>query len=188
MSPSIARLRVGLLVGATLLVLVIAGFLGYARYLKHRFLAGLPGKLGIDIRRETNGYTYSQSIKGKTVMTLHAAKAVEHKNGKLTLHDVGMILYGRKQDRADRISGAEFEYDQAAGVGASRSICTSPTAFTTPDAWSYSNSAPEMRSARSCLRPYRIIPTSCSVSFPFLCSTAFAACSVITVLPLIDCE
>ncbi|WP_263384091.1 LptA/OstA family protein [Granulicella arctica] len=116
MSTSIDRLRVWLLVGAALLVLVIAGFLGYARYRTHRFLAGLPAKLGIDIRRETNGYTYSQSVKGKTVMTLHAAKAVEHSNGKLTLHDVGMILYGRKQDRADRISGSEFEYDQASGV------------------------------------------------------------------------
>ncbi|MEO6804231.1 MAG: LptA/OstA family protein, partial [Granulicella sp.] len=113
---SIHRLRIWLLVGAALLVMVIAGFLGYARYRTHRFLAGLPAKLGVDIRRETNGYTYSQSIKGKTVMTLHAAKAVEHVNGKLTLHDVGMILYGRSQDRMDRISGSEFEYDQATGV------------------------------------------------------------------------
>ncbi len=116
MSTSIDRLRVWLLVGAALLVLVIAGFLGYARYRTHRFLAGLPGRLGVNIRRETNGYTYSQSVKGKTVMTLHAAKAVEHSNGKLTLHDVGMILYGRNQDRADRISGSEFEYDQGSGV------------------------------------------------------------------------
>jgi lipopolysaccharide export system protein LptA len=116
MSLSIARLRVWLLVGAALLVLVIAGFLGYARYRTHRFLAGLPAKLGVDIRRETNGYTYSQSVKGKTVMRLHAAKAVEHANGKLTLHDVSMVLYGRKQDRMDRISGSEFEYDQSAGV------------------------------------------------------------------------
>jgi lipopolysaccharide export system protein LptA len=116
MPLSIHRLRIWLLVGAALLVLVIAGFLGYARYRTHRFLAGLPAKLGIDIRRETNGYTYSQSVKGKKIMTLHAAKAVEHVNGKLTLHDVGMILYGRSQDRMDRISGSEFEYDQATGV------------------------------------------------------------------------
>lgn len=113
---SIARLRVWLGVGAALLILVIAGFLGYARYRTHRFLAGLPGKLGIDIRRETNGYTFSKSVGPHTTMTLHAAKAVEHKDGKLTLHDVSMVLYGRKQDRADRISGAEFEYDQQTGV------------------------------------------------------------------------
>ncbi len=28
----------------------------------------------------------------------------------------GIVLYGRKQDRADRIYGSEFEYDQAAGI------------------------------------------------------------------------
>jgi lipopolysaccharide export system protein LptA len=116
MRISVERLRIWLVVGAALLVLVIAGFLGYARYRTHRFLAGLPARLGVDIRRETNGYTYSQSVGGKTVMTLHASKAVEHKDGKLTLHDVRMVLYGRKQDRADRISGAEFEYDQASEV------------------------------------------------------------------------
>ena len=116
MAISVERLRVWLVVGAVMLVLVIASFLGYARYRAHRFFAGLPSKLGVDIRRETNGYTYSQSVGGKTVMTLHASKAVEHKDGKLTLHDVRMVLYGRKQDRADRISGAEFEYDQTSGV------------------------------------------------------------------------
>ncbi len=71
----------------------------------------LPGKLGIDVTRETNAFTYSQSVGGKTVYTIHAAKAVEHKNGKYTLHDVGIVLYGRTSDRADRIYGSEFEYD-----------------------------------------------------------------------------
>ncbi len=116
MAISMVRLRAGLVVGAVSLVLVIAGFLGYARYRTHRFLAGLPGKLGVDIRRETDGYTISKSVGPNTTMTLHASKAVEHKDGKLTLHDVSMVLYGRKQDRQDRISGAEFEYDQATGV------------------------------------------------------------------------
>jgi len=112
MNVSVERLRVWLLVGAGLLVMVVAAFLGYAHYRAHRFLTNLPTKLGVDVRRETNGYTYSQSSEGKTVYTIHAAKAVEHSNGKVTLHDVGIVLYGRKQDRADRIYGKEFEYDQ----------------------------------------------------------------------------
>ncbi len=116
MAISMARVRVWLVVGAALLVLTIAGFLGYARFRANRFLAGLPGKLGVDIRRETNGYTVSKSVGPNTTMTLHAARAVEHKDGKLTLHDVSVVLYGRKQDRQDRISGAEFEYDQQTGV------------------------------------------------------------------------
>ncbi len=116
MNVSVERLRVWLLVGAGLLVMVIAGFLGYAHYRAHRFLTNLPKKLGVDIRRETNGYTYSQSVQGRTVYTIHAAKAVERSDGKVMLHDVWIVLYGRNQDRADRIYGSEFEYDQAAEV------------------------------------------------------------------------
>ena len=112
MNVSIERLRFWLLVGAGLLVIVIASFLGYAHYRTHRFLRDLPQKLGVDVRRETNNVTYSQSVEGRTVYTIHAAKAVERSDGKMTLHDVGIVLYGRKQDRADRIYGQEFEYDQ----------------------------------------------------------------------------
>src|ERR1700728_3100403 len=116
MSVSVERLRVWLLVGAGLLVAVVASFLGYAHYRAHRFLTNLPAKLGVDVRRETNGYTYSQSVQGRTVYTIHAATAVGRSDGKMALHDVGIVLYGRKEDRADRIYGKEFEYDQAAGV------------------------------------------------------------------------
>src|SRR5258705_4535778 len=112
MNVSIERLRFWLLVGAGLLVIVIAAFLGYAHYRVHRYLRDLPQKLGVDVRRETNHYTYSQSVQGRTVYTIHAAKAVERSDGKMTLHDVGIVLYGRKEDRADRIYGQEFEYDQ----------------------------------------------------------------------------
>ncbi len=112
MNVSVERLRFWLLVGAGLLVVVVAAFLGYAHYRAHRFLKDLPAKLGVDVRRETNGYTYSQSVEGRTIYTIHASKAVERGDGKVTLHDVGIVLYGRQQDRADRIYGDEFEYDQ----------------------------------------------------------------------------
>ncbi len=116
MRISVERLRVWLLIGAGLLVVVIMAFLGYAHLRAHRFLRDLPGRLGADITRESNGFTYSQSSKGKTVYTIHAAKMVQRKDGKTTLRDVGIVLYGQKQDRADRIYGSEFEYDQKAGV------------------------------------------------------------------------
>jgi len=111
-SMSIERLRIWLLVGAGLLVLVIVAFLGYAHYRTHRFLAELPAKLGVDVTRETDGFTYAQSIGGRTIYSIHAAKALQHKDGKYTLHDVGIVVYGKKSDRADRIYGSEFEYDQ----------------------------------------------------------------------------
>ncbi len=113
---SIERLRVWLLVGAGLLVMVVASFLWFAHYRAHRFIKDLPAKLGINISQETNAFTYSQTVEGKTIFTIHAAKAVQRKDGITTLHDVGIVLYGRKQDRADRIYGKEFEYDQKAGL------------------------------------------------------------------------
>jgi lipopolysaccharide export system protein LptA len=116
MNVSVERLRVWLLVGAGLLVVVIAAFLGYAHYRAHRFLRDLPKKLGIDIRQEANGYTLSQSAGPNTVYTIHAAKETQLTNGKIVLHDVGIVVYGKKQNRADRIYGSEFEYDAATGV------------------------------------------------------------------------
>jgi lipopolysaccharide export system protein LptA len=113
-SISIERLRIWLLVGAGLLVMVIVAFLGYAHYRAHRFLTELPAKLGIDVASETDSFTLSQSggPHGKTLYTIHAAKALQHKDGKYTLHDVGIVVYGKNSDRADRIYGSEFEYDQ----------------------------------------------------------------------------
>ena len=35
-------------------------------------------RLGIDINSETNGFTYSQSLQGRTIYTIHAAKEIEH--------------------------------------------------------------------------------------------------------------
>lgn len=116
MTVTVEKLRLWLLMGAGLLVIVIGGFLGYAHYRAHRFLTGLPARLGVDIKQETNAFTYSQTVQGRTVFTIHAAKAIQRKDGKVTLRDVRIVLYGRKQDRSDRIYGDEFEYDQNEGV------------------------------------------------------------------------
>lgn len=132
MRVSVERLRIWLLAGACLLVLVVVGFLGLARWRAHRFLTELPSKLGVDVQQETNSFTYSQSVKGRTVYTLHAAKAIQHKDGKYTLRDVGIAVYGHGQEqqggkpapqgsqgpneRVDRIYGKEFDLDRAAGV------------------------------------------------------------------------
>ena len=116
MGLSTRALRRGLVVCALLLIAVVIGFIGYARYRANRFLAGLPEKLGIHITQETDNFTYSQSLKGKTIFTVHASKEIQRNDGKITLKDVGIVLYGRKADRADRIHGNEFEYDQKNGV------------------------------------------------------------------------
>ena len=100
-----------LIAAAVLLVAVLAGYSGFARYKLNRTLTGLKDRLGIHLSQETDHFTYSQTMQGRTVLTLRAAKQYQHADGKLTLHDVGIVLYGRKGDRADRIHGMEFEYD-----------------------------------------------------------------------------
>lgn len=115
MSKRIERLRLYLAVSAGLLLAILIGFIGTARYLKRHALARLGSKLGVDIRSETNGFTYSQSLQGRTIYTIHAAKEIEHASGVIGLHDVSMIIYGRTGDRADMVYGNEFEYDKNAG-------------------------------------------------------------------------
>ena len=112
----VEKLRRVLLVGGVLLLLVLAAVLGYSRYQALRTWHRILQRSGATLTRETNGFTYSQSVGGRTVFTLHAAKAVQAKDGKYALHDVSLLLYRQADGRADRVYGSEFEYDQKTGV------------------------------------------------------------------------
>src|SRR5664279_3169403 len=117
MRLTIERLRAGIVVLALLLVGVILLFFGWARYQRLRLAHDLPEKLGIQVQSSAEGFTFSKSEKGRTIFTLHASKVVQFKGGgRAALHDVSITLYGKKGDRADRISGADFEYDPAKGI------------------------------------------------------------------------
>src|SRR5665213_1879220 len=107
----VEKLRIWLLASAVFLVLVIAAFIGSARYIRHHLLAGLPAKLGVNVKVDTTGVTLSHSTRGHTDYVIHAAKDVEHTDGKVALHDVWIKLYGRNQDRADMIRGDDWEWD-----------------------------------------------------------------------------
>ena len=78
------------------------------------YLKGLPARLGVDIEQETSNFTYSQSKGHRKIFTVRAAKEVQHKGGTITLHDVGIVLYGPAGEETDRIHGADFEYNQKA--------------------------------------------------------------------------
>ena len=112
----IERLRVWLLAGAGLLVVMVAGFIGSARYLRRHWLANLPAKLGADVKVDSSGVTWSHTYEGQTDYIIHAAKQVEHTDGKIALHDVWIKLCGRQQQRNDMVRGDDWEYDQKAQV------------------------------------------------------------------------
>ncbi len=116
MAVSVRGLR-WLVVGiAVALVLVLVGMVGYGKWKARSFLAGLPKRLGMSLLQETDNVTYSQSYQGRTVFTVHAAKQIQHADGKYTLKDVGIVLYGKDGGRTDRIRGQQFEYDQKNGI------------------------------------------------------------------------
>jgi len=50
-------------------------------------------------------------------MEMHASKAVELKTNTFCCTDVRIDLYSEDGSSVDRIEGAEFEYDQKAGMG-----------------------------------------------------------------------
>lgn len=113
---SARRLRWLLLGGVAGLSLVVAGFFGVARYRAGQIWQRILARNGVHIARDTNGFTYSQSSKGRTIFTLHASRATPLGKNRWILHDAMLILYGREPGRDDRISGKEIEYDQEAGV------------------------------------------------------------------------
>lgn len=111
MRLSVERLRWVLLASAVLLVVVVTAFIGYGRYRARQTWKSIVARSGARITRETNGFTYSQSLKGKTVFTLHAARAQQHEDGTWTLRDASLTLYSRNSERSDEIYGSQFEYD-----------------------------------------------------------------------------
>jgi len=116
MKSSVERLRWGLAGAAVLLLVVLGVFLGYGRYRAQKIWRSIAARSGVHITHETDGFTYSQTLKGRTVFTLHAAKAVQHGDGKWTLHDVVVTLYSKTSPDVDHVYCSDVEYDENTGV------------------------------------------------------------------------
>lgn len=118
MRITVRGLRRWIVVAACLLVVVLAGFIIYARMQFRHLGKDLPGRLGVNIQQTANGFTYSQSEKGHTLFTIHASKLVRFKKGgHAELHNVAITLYGAQgSGRTDKIAGDEFDYDQHSGI------------------------------------------------------------------------
>ena len=110
---TIEKLRLAIIVVATVLLLSIVGSIFYGRWRLRRIAQDLPARLGIQIQQTTQGFVLSKTEEGRKVFTLHAARAVSFKTGgRVMLHDVEIDMYNRQNDQADTIAGKDFEYDQ----------------------------------------------------------------------------
>jgi lipopolysaccharide export system protein LptA len=109
------KLRLWILGAGILLFAVVVGFYSYAKYKITREIKDIPQKLGADIQRTAEGFTYTQSSGGKALFTISAGKAVQFKDGqKAQLENVRIIVYG-EDDEYDQIFGKAFAYDPQSG-------------------------------------------------------------------------
>lgn len=116
MTRRVERVRLGLIAGSVLLLVALAGLFSYARYRAGKaWIARLKTRSGATFEQEADNVTYSQSLRGRTVFTLRAAKRFSHANGISTLHNVVITFYG-SDNRVDRVYGNEFEWDEDGGI------------------------------------------------------------------------
>jgi lipopolysaccharide export system protein LptA len=116
MRLSIQKLRWVLVAVALLLVAVLAVYIGFGHYRMMRAYRRILARSGATISRDSNGVTYSQSVGGKKIFTLRAARETSLGDGKWTLHDADLLLYTRSAEHPDHIYGKDFEYDEKEGV------------------------------------------------------------------------
>ncbi len=116
MALTIKRLRWFIAAAALLLIVVLATYLGVGRYRALKAYLSVIRKAGITISHDSNGVTFTQALKDKTVVSVHASKTTQISEGKYLLHGVNVILYSRDGKHNDVINGDEFTYDEKEGV------------------------------------------------------------------------
>jgi lipopolysaccharide export system protein LptA len=104
------------LAAGVVLVVALLSFLGAARFRNRLIKTELPKRLGVDIRQEANGVTYSHALGAHSQFKIHATKAEQLRTGLILLHEVEIELFGENGERIDRIEGHEFEYDEKSGT------------------------------------------------------------------------
>lgn len=121
MRVTVERLRLWIVLAASLLIIVLAGFFIWSGLQYRHIVQNLPRRLGVNIQQTASGFTYSQSSHGHTLFTIHASKLMSFKNDQAELHNVAITLYGPPgSHRADKIYGDEFRYDRKTGVASSQ--------------------------------------------------------------------
>ena len=105
-----------MLLAGVLLVVALGVFLARGKLKNPLNLKELPKRLGVDITQDASGFTMDHAFGGHSRYRIHASKVAQYKDNHAVLHDVKIELFGEDGNRVDRIEGAEFDYDQKAGV------------------------------------------------------------------------
>jgi lipopolysaccharide export system protein LptA len=117
---TIERIRTLVVVAAALLLVALGVFLVRAKWKNLLSRRDLPQRLGLNITKESNGYSYSHNLGAHSKFKIHASKAIELNNDHVELHDVVIEIYGEDGVQTDKIAGDEFEYDQKSGIASAQ--------------------------------------------------------------------
>ncbi len=113
---SAQRLRWTLIAGAILLIAVLASYISYGRYRALKAYQQVLARSGVSLTHDSNGVTWSQSMRNRKLYTIRAKKETSLGDGKYGLQDAELLLYTRSEFRPDRIYGSRMEYDQKEGI------------------------------------------------------------------------
>jgi len=104
------------LLAGVLLVVALGVFLARGKLKNPLNLRELPQRLGVNVTQDASGFTMDHAFGGHSRYRIHASKVAQYKDNHAILHDVKIELFGEDGNRVDRIEGAEFDYDQKAGI------------------------------------------------------------------------
>jgi lipopolysaccharide export system protein LptA len=116
MPLSVSRLRRWFAAAAIVMIAIVAGMYGYARWRVRNAVHEIPKTLGLNIQQTAEGFSISKSYNDRTMCTISASKVVQFKQGgRAELHDVKITIFGKDSRRFDRVTGDDFEYDPSTG-------------------------------------------------------------------------
>src|SRR3954447_11003848 len=111
------RLRKVFAGGAVMVFVIALGFYLRGFFKPQETIPDTRKNIPSGVEKSATGFNLSKSEGGKTLFTIHAASVQQYKEGgRAALHDVSIIVYGRRQDRSDQIYGSDFAYDPVARV------------------------------------------------------------------------
>ncbi len=76
----------------------------------------VPQALPTNVEKQLSGYSYTRSVEGRQIFTVHAARTVAFKQGgSMVLEDVFVEVFGREGNRHDVLRTRQCEYNSQSG-------------------------------------------------------------------------
>lgn len=102
---------------AIALAFVTVGFYWVKMRRRREVPARIAEKLPAGVNQQLSGYTFTRSVGGRQIFTVHAAKTLAYKKGGTTvLEDVSVELFGREGNRHDLLRTESCDYGQQSGA------------------------------------------------------------------------